>query len=198
MGIPAGLFVARQSAKLLGEALEDASASIAEASVAEGIREEYDERSQGLGVLATFLIRARLDELGIAHSVIVKPEEEVGLTPDQVVLMPGNRIESWWLCFWPEQRQVDEMIGLTKEARAHLMFARFLECIPDESRKMSMVIDDVELFDEFVKLSGRNSYRGNLSVVLVDPVERKLVSEVYLATYKDPNATVTPFRVVGR
>ena len=47
----------------------------------------------------------------------------------------------------------------------------------------SIVVDNLELYEAVLKFKGHNSYRGNLSVILVDTEAVAIVKEEVIATY---------------
>ena len=55
---------------------------------------------------------------------------------------------------------------------------------PDPKRKTSIVVDDRELAGELKKMYGSNSYRGNLTVVLIDRKDVRISHEDVISLYK--------------
>ena len=55
----------------------------------------------------------------------------------------------------------------------------------DKKRKVSIVVDDMELYDSVLKLANHNSYRGYATVILIDTEGIELKKEEIVATYEE-------------
>ena len=71
------------------------------------------------------------------------------------------------------------------EMLAKALVSKFLCFPPDQKRKASIVVDNEGLFEALLALKGENSYRGNVSAILVNPNEIRLSREEYIATYEE-------------
>ena len=56
---------------------------------------------------------------------------------------------------------------------------------PDRDKKSSLVFKDKELFDLISELKGKISYKGNLSVLLIDTDSMSIVNERNISYYDD-------------
>lgn len=56
---------------------------------------------------------------------------------------------------------------------------------PDRAKKSSLVVKDKELFDLISELKGKISYKGNLSVLLIDTDSMSIVNERNISYYDD-------------
>lgn len=131
------------------------------------------------------IIYLALIERGIQPKPVEPPEDTAVPWPDEVIEVDSGTIKNWWLCF--EEGVVDKgdpNANLENEIRADELLARFWNFAPDPSRKASVVVEDESLFEKLVKEKG-GSYRGNLSAILVDTEEARLVREEYLTTYEE-------------
>jgi len=103
--------------------------------------------------------------------------------PDDFLVITDQEISSWWFIFWAMDPDVDEHAQIFLPDRADIMFSRFSTAKADPGRKASIVVDDVSLFDELCEIKGRNSYRGNMSVILIDTENAQLEKEELLSSY---------------
>ena len=65
-----------------------------------------------------------------------------------------------------------------------MLMGRLVTMEPDPKRKTSIVVDDRELAGELKKMYGSNSYRGNLTVVLIDRKDVRISNEDVISLYK--------------
>ena len=73
--------------------------------------------------------------------------------------------------------------------------ARFMFIEPKRERKISLVITDKKGFDMICGYKDKLSYRGDLSIILVDYESLSVVREEYLAHY-DPDKTDSEFYII--
>ena len=71
-----------------------------------------------------------------------------------------------------------------------MLMGRLVTMEPDPKRKTSIVVDDRELAGELKKMYGSNSYRGNLTVILIDRKKVRLVREDTIATYTETDSKI--------
>ena len=105
--------------------------------------------------------------------------------PDGFIRLPDNYINTWWLSFWSKDDELDKYSIVFPEDRAHVMFSKFSTVKPDPKRKISIVVDDKKLFEELCEFKDRNSFRGNMSVILIDLDEVGIKKEVFISYYDD-------------
>ena len=91
-------------------------------------------------------------------------------------------LSEWWFRFF----YVDKI----SDVRSFRMYIRriigqyiFIE--PKKGRKLSLVINDRECFDVFVSFKDKLSYRGELSVILINVEKCIIEKEVYLSHYDE-------------
>lgn len=78
-----------------------------------------------------------------------------------------------------EDRKSDNLIeNISKKVIEQLIFLK-----PDSNRKISIVINCSEVYDYFYKFKGEISYRGNLSIILIDVRKVCVEKEDYLSFY---------------
>lgn len=134
---------------------------------------------------ATGIVYSVLIQRGVPLTPVAPPEEEVSSWPDAVVTVDSGVIKSWWLFFEEGKTDRDDAnASIYNEVRANALLARFWSFAADPSRKASVVVEDKDLFDTLVAKKG-GPYRGNLSAVLVDVEDARVLCEEYLATYEE-------------
>ena len=112
-------------------------------------------------------------------------KQEKGLTPDHCIEMYEENLTSWWFIFWKESNKIAFNQKMSKEDRAEFLLSKFMLTTPDKKRKSSIVINDLDLYKTFCDLKGYVSYKGNLSVILVDEEEMEILDEDYISYYDD-------------
>lgn len=111
--------------------------------------------------------------------------QEKGLTPDHCIEMYEDNLTSWWFIFWKESNKFSSSQKMSKEERAEFLLSKFMLTTPDKKRKSSIVINDLELYKTFCNLKEYVSYKGNLSVILVDEEEMEILDEDYISYYDE-------------
>ena len=143
------------------------------------------------------LIYGRLAELGIPFH----PDTEVSIDesmsgPDVILGVKAPGIDSWWLCFWAAGSEPDDSAEVPASAVAKALLSRFLCYSPNPRKKASIVIDSPAIYDALLRLKGSNSYKGNLTAVLVDTSEFCLLREESIASFEEERGEGEPFLVV--
>lgn len=103
--------------------------------------------------------------------------------PDEYLIITERQISSWWFIFWARDLGVDEQAMVSLSDRADIMFSRFSPVKADPDRKASIVVDDESLFDELCEIGGCNSYRGNMTAILIDTENARIEKEELLSSF---------------
>lgn len=140
------------------------------------------------------LIYEELVKQGIPFTTLSETGDNTESIPESVITLDRGRIRTWWLYFVEDLLKADGE-RMDPDACASILLASVYESRPDESRKTSFVVEDVDLFAALVRRRERNSYRGNLSVILIDADSISLAEEVFIATYGDGDDTRDLIRV---
>ena len=136
--------------------------------------------------MATGLIYNQLAAKGIAYQPVNGwGRDPIGWNPDAVIALAKVHPSEWWLTFWAKDPVLDKHAIVMPNDRAEMLFGRFASCMPDRTRKISIVVDDEALFDGLLRLRGHNSLRANLSAVLVDGDGVSVEREQYLSRYAE-------------
>ena len=134
-----------------------------------------------LGVISSNLAAEDIDfQMGS-----MKKLDDIGGSPDAYFIFKDLPIKTWWLAFWSKEISPESFESVSLKARAHLLFSRFTTATEDSKRKVSIIIDDKDLFEELCKFKDHNSYKGTISVILFNPKEATIVKEEYLAFYDE-------------
>ena len=78
---------------------------------------------------------------------------------------------------------MNDQFTITEEDRSYMLYNRFGPIASDPRRKASIVLDDVQLFSQICKLKGRNSYRGYMTVILLDSETPRVLKEEVISCY---------------
>lgn len=145
---------------------------------------QYEKKMKKFSITAIGIILTELGKKGLKCQVgEVKDLAEKGSLPDDYIKVDGANIDEWWFVYWNKENRENEQYVITDGARTYLLFNRFGPTIPDPRRKASVVVDDEKMFDAICELKGKNSYRGNLSVILIDTEDSSIVKEELLSSY---------------
>lgn len=167
----------------IATAMASREAEAAPLSHARSRLEQYAKEYKRFSSMATGLIYAALAESGVKFAPVKAQEGVVGLGPEKTIAVECGEINAWWLCFAvtaPETATEEEL-----DLQAATLMSRFLCYASDPSRKVSIVVKDKQLYEALKRKEAHNSYRGNMSAILVDTESASIAKEVYIATYKE-------------
>ena len=146
---------------------------------------DYEKELQRFKKIAISEINNILFYSNIKFRYVKDVKQEKGLTPDHCIAMYEENLTSWWFIFWKESNRITSNQKMSKEDRAEFLLSKFMLTTPDKKRKASIVINDLNLYKTFCNLKGYVSYKGNLSVILVDEEEMEILDEDYISYYDD-------------
>lgn len=151
---------------------------------------QYERAQKKFAATAMGILYKAAAEKGIqCQQGSLKDIEGIGIRPDDCIVVKGQEIEDWWFIFWAKDPELDEHIIVFPNDRAGAMISRFTTMKSDPKRMATIVVDDIELYEAVCRYKGCNSYRGNLSVVLVDTNEVRICKEALISLYdEDPSA----------
>lgn len=189
---PIGMAAAMTTFKGINKGLKNANKT--HASMKEKLEEsltytndmflQYEKHQKRFSAIALGVIHKAAAEKGIVcqHGSL-KDIDHLGVRPDECIMVSENNIRSWWLIFWAKDKKLDEHIIVFPDDRAGMLLSRFATAEADPHRMSSIIVDDLELYEAISKFKGHNSYRGNLSVILVDTDTVSVVKEEVISTY---------------
>lgn len=151
---------------------------------------EFEKKQKRFRAAALGIIITSLAKQGIACKVEdVTKLDLVSARPDECLTLSGLPISSWWFSFWAKDKELDERALVFKEDRAQVMLSRYTPISADPERKVSIVVDDAEMYEELAKYKGQTSYRGEMSIILVDQSGFEVIKEEYVAHYNEADTT---------
>lgn len=131
------------------------------------------------------LVYSNMAAKGIVFRPMVKTEEEkktIGL--DTTVIIDGSEI-SEYVFSYIYLDEIDRKADVLVESSARKTVEKFVFMKSNSKRKVSLIVNCKELYDYLTKYKCELSYRGNLSVILVNIENVILEKEEYLAFYDE-------------
>ena len=157
---------------------------------AKGMR--YDAISKGRSrSMIVGLIYGALSEKRIMFSSVQNVDWKALRIADMAIHVSQKPIFEWWFDFeylkyvpdYLNENQDDFHRKAHRIIRSQIVELLFLE--PRSDRKVSIVVDNLQIFKWAQRLEGKLSYRGDLSMILIDNNSLSIAAEVYLAHYSD-------------
>lgn len=100
---------------------------------------------------------------------------------DMKVYLDDDRISEWWF----DYRHIISDFRRSLETYAFSIIGRLSLLPPNKKRKVSIVLDDPDTYTYLKGLANRVSYKGDLSVILIDTNEGMILDETYISHYDD-------------
>ena len=143
-----------------------------------------DEKKQKLfRATALGIIVMALSKKGIKFQVAKTEDFESSIAvPEECITINEQDIDEWWFRFWA-RGEIEDMSGKHIKFWAQSKFSSLSAAVPNRRRKASIVVDDEELFNLFHSVRFNNSYRGNLSVILIDTENASIQKEELLSSF---------------
>ncbi|MBR1640930.1 MAG: helix-turn-helix transcriptional regulator [Butyrivibrio sp.] len=135
-------------------------------------------RHYALGLLSVMI---KNNENLKIQSINYPMHEKDARSLDMKVYLDDDRISEWWF----DYRHIIPDSRRYLETYAFLIIGRLSLLLPDKKRKTSIVLDDPNTFSYLKNLANRVSYKGDLSVILIDIDEGMIVDETYISHYED-------------
>ena len=158
----------------------------------EDIKEAYTQLEQSKKTFqakAIGTIMSALASKGIACQMGIPGEnDDIGYAPDSSITILNSEVDKWWFIFFGADKDFSKYSRKFISTAANSMICRFTAFPADNKKITTIVTDSNELFLELCKYKGANSYRGNMSVLLIDSDSLSVVKEEYIATYDDENS----------
>lgn len=192
LGAIPSVLVAMTAGKMLADSMAEGNDSTSKPSEAEAApityaREAFQqlvrERRQ-FAATARGLIYTALAERGITFTPSQNDKDSATAGPEEIISLHHDYFDEWWLVYEPSEKNQGQDDASTQDIHASMLLARFYDYSPNPRRKVSVVVDNDELFSALLRKRDNNSYRGNLSAILIDRDEVSIACESYLATYE--------------
>lgn len=147
---------------------------------------ELDIMRERFGKVAKGLILQNLIEKQIQFTMSDEGTGMRGIRADIIVELTGQPVDSWWFDFrWVRTGDGRPMNGSFINARTIL--GNLIFVTPDPRRKYSIVISSKNDYDFIKGYADKLSFRGELSIILIDEENYSLVEETYLSHYDYKN-----------
>lgn len=101
---------------------------------------------------------------------------------DLDIIVKNKSIKAWHFDFIVFR---DDLLRLMKQQIVEKHIARLVMLAPDSKRKISLVLKDRAMFEAIKEYSGKMSYRGELSAILIDEESMEVADEIYLTHYDE-------------
>ena len=141
--------------------------------------EEHRKEHARLERIAKLIVFDGVDKVTNHNYLSYEPERFCGRNykPDFICAYNDDPDLLWWF----------DYIHVDNPRHISFMFRNAIGRIcmlqPDNKRKVSIVLDDKEAYERIVKLGENISYRGNLSVILIDLEQALIIDEKYISHY---------------
>ena len=136
-------------------------------------------------VTATGILFAALASKGIIFQPgNMQNVDTFGFRPDDYINILDQEINSWWFKFGVPLPN-KEGLPIPYSDQANAIIQQIITAKPDPKRKVSFVVEDPKTFAVLKQYAGHNSYRGNLSVILIDTENVTIRDEALLSTYDE-------------
>lgn len=147
---------------------------------------QYEKKQKRFKAIASGIICKAIMSKGYSFVLgELKDLDLVGGRPDEYLVFSEEFISSWWFIYWAKDKKLDDSVIISATDRASVLFSRMVTVAADKKRKVSIVVDDKELYDAVLKLANHNSYRGYATVILIDTEGIELKKEDIVATYEE-------------
>lgn len=106
------------------------------------------------------------------------------LTPDMKLKLKKEEIKEWWIEFkyLDADRRSSRLMG---RRIINMIFGQLLGTPSKKTRKISIAVNDPVFFNQIAEYKNQTSYRGELSVMLIDTENFKVEKEVYLSHFDE-------------
>ena len=148
-----------------------------------GRAEQHVKKQKKFQAAALGIIVKALVQKGIRFHVGNAEDLESGpARPDEFITIEEQAIKEWWFRFWAFN-EGDSLGDNYLDYISKTMVSSFCVAAPDPNRKVSIVVDNDRLLEELSKYQSRNSYRGNMSIILIDVDNARIVKEELLSSF---------------
>lgn len=128
--------------------------------------------------ISTGIILKSLANKGIEFSMINRERSINGFRPDLQVTLLNNSIKNWIFEF---KFFNNEGWEINHDLQVRRILGNFIFLSLESQSKVSLVINDIDYFDYIVGFKNKLSFRGNLSVILIDENTYSIKKEEYLS-----------------
>lgn len=136
-------------------------------------------------MMTTGIIMAALTENSIGFNTCTKRDKQIEDEPDLKVFIDDQIINEWWFVYWDRKLLQDSSIKFGDDDLAKYLISKFMFTLPDKKRKSTIVVNDEKLYDEIKGYQNAISYKGNLSVALLNIEEGSILKEIGISYFDE-------------
>ena len=103
---------------------------------------------------------------------------------DDILLIDTDNIKEWWLTYWAKNEFDKKSIY---EDLAKMFMVNYATLGINENRKISIVVDDDDIYEAIVSQKNKIGLNINLTTLLIDRENRIIENEDVIATCKEKN-----------
>ena len=118
---------------------------------------------------------------------VLDSQDTNGYGEEKLICIENSKINKWKFNFFSCVDNDSEINEIVERIASDSLLSLILTN-PSESKKVSLVLKDKELFESIVDTWKTNSYRGNLSIVLIDLNNVCIANEVNVSSYELGNS----------
>lgn len=145
-----------------------------------------EEKLNQFKAIALGIIAETAAEKGLTfQQTSVQDLKTAGDKPDACAILLNQQLSQWWFIFWTKVPQLEDTALMTARDRAAMLMGRLVTMEPDSRRKISIVVDDADVAEELRKMKGANSFKGNLTVILINKKKVRIINENVISTYEN-------------
>lgn len=152
-------------------------------------RQEEKERNEFM-TRTELIVFGGLIQSGFRFQKLESPKKYHEFSPDLTVEIEGLPISKWLFRFIqrasrPEHQNGKILVKNIPSSYARRMLSETVLIAPDKSRKISVVTDFADYYDEMLHYKDNISYNGELSIILIDSKSMCIIKEEYLSHYSN-------------
>ena len=121
--------------------------------------------------------------------------DTLGFRPDDyVTVLEHNEINCWWFKY-AGPIHADDAAGIPFDDLISALLQQVVTAQADRHRKISFVVENPRIFNLLQQFKEHNSFRSNLSVILIDTENVTILDEALISTY-DENRSDDPLSIL--
>ncbi len=144
---------------------------------------KYETSQKRFRKMALACIMTKLTQSGMVYRQgVVEDLESCADKPDEYLVISEQMIDEWWFVFYSSA----ENEGLIDEKQlSEVLLSRFIMTKTTPNMAISFVVDDLKVYEELISHKESYSFKGNVSVILIDSENVEVGAEEIIANYDD-------------
>ncbi len=153
---------------------------------------EYRRKENSFEKVAEGIILKALLDKDIEYSSVPEAQNQKRRHrgwPDIRVKIKKREIKEWWIDFryFEKEGRTSRFVG---SRLINILFGKLMMTPSNKKRKISIAVNNEAFFEQIAEFSGKLSYRGELSVILIDTENFKVKKEVYLSHFDENDKSI--------